>query len=123
MILKSSEKSPLAAAFIAGLTVEAGFPPGIVNIVSGAGMTGNLLASHMKIRKISFTGSTRTGRLVSAAAAASNLKDVSLELGGKSPAVIFADADLAQAVGATAFSIQWNSGQVRHPPLLASTSL
>lgn len=113
MILKSSEKSPLAASYIAGLTIEAGFPPGIVNIISGAGMTGNLLASHMKIRKISFTGSTRTGRLVSVAAATSNLKDVSLELGGKSPCVVFADAEIAQAVGATAFSEEEESRRSR----------
>ncbi|CEQ41051.1 SPOSA6832_02726 [Sporobolomyces salmonicolor] len=97
IILKPSEKSPLSACFIAGLTKEAGFPPGIVQVVSGAGMTGRLLAEHLKIRKISFTGSSRVGRLIAAAAAQSNLKDVDLELGGKSPAIIFEDADIKEA--------------------------
>lgn len=60
MILKSSEKSPLGSSFLAGLTVEAGFPPGIINVVSGAGDTGRLLSEHMSIRKISFTGSGRS---------------------------------------------------------------
>lgn len=111
-ILKSSEKSPLAALFLAELTVKAGFPPGVVQVLSGLGATGKLLAEHMEIRKISFTGSTRTGRLIAQAAAMSNLKEVSLELGGKSPTIIFDDADLDKAVAATSYSITWNSGQI-----------
>ncbi|GAA5873019.1 hypothetical protein JCM1840_007298 [Sporobolomyces johnsonii] len=112
MILKSSEKSPLSAAFVAGLTREAGFPPGIVQVIAGAGETGRLLAEHPKIRKISFTGSARTGKLVAMAAAQSNLKDVSLELGGKSPVIIFEDANLEEAAKGCAQSLMLNSGQI-----------
>ncbi|KAM0749240.1 betaine-aldehyde dehydrogenase [Meredithblackwellia eburnea MCA 4105] len=112
IILKSSEKSPLGALYLASLTAEAGFPPGIIQVVSGAGETGKLLSEHMKIRKISFTGSTRTGKAIASAAALSNLKEVTMELGGKSPTLIFADADIEKAVAGTAFSVQWNSGQV-----------
>ncbi|KAK9897852.1 aldehyde dehydrogenase [Cystobasidium minutum MCA 4210] len=112
MIIKTSEKSPLSGSFIAGLTVKAGFPPGVLQVLSGAGLTGKLLSEHMKIRKISFTGSTRTGRAVQESAAKSNLKDVVLELGGKSPAIVLADADIAQAVKALSFSLWANSGQI-----------
>ncbi|GAA5949611.1 hypothetical protein JCM21900_002469 [Sporobolomyces salmonicolor] len=112
IILKPSEKSPLSACFIAGLAKAAGFPPGIVQVVSGAGMTGRLLAEHLKIRKISFTGSSRVGRLIAAAAAQSNLKDVDLELGGKSPAIIFEDADIKEAAKGCAQSLLLNSGQI-----------
>ncbi len=77
---------------------EAGFPPGVVNLLSGAGQTGSLLASHMKIAKISFTGSAATGRKVQEAATKSNLKKCTLELGGKSPALIFDDADIENAL-------------------------
>ncbi|KAL7893287.1 aldehyde dehydrogenase domain-containing protein [Trichoderma sp. SZMC 28014] len=112
MILKSSEKAPLSAPFLAQLALQAGVPPGIVQVISGAGETGALLSSHMKIRKISFTGSTNTGRRVMEAAAKSNLKDVALELGGKSPLVVFADADLAHAAQMLIKSFTFNSGQV-----------
>lgn len=88
-ILKSSEKSPIAAAQYGDLLNEAGFPPGVINIVTGAGAAGALLASHMQISKIAFTGSANAGRKVMEASAKSNLKHVSLELGGKSPALIF----------------------------------
>ncbi|KAI0058870.1 aldehyde dehydrogenase [Artomyces pyxidatus] len=87
IILKASEKSPLVALALARLTKEAGFPPGVVNVVNGAGKTGGYLSEHMEIRKLSFTGSTATGRRVQTAAAASNLKVVTLELGGKSPTI------------------------------------
>ncbi len=87
---------------IAELLVEAGFPPGVVNILSGFGPTaGQAIAAHPEIRKVAFTGSTATGRRIVAAAANSNLKKVSLELGGKSPNIIFPDADMAQAVAST----------------------
>ncbi|KAM0752620.1 betaine-aldehyde dehydrogenase [Meredithblackwellia eburnea MCA 4105] len=112
IIVKSSEKCPLAALFLGQLTVEAGFPPGIIQVISGGLETGKYLSEHMRIRKISFTGSTNAGKAIAAAAALSNLKDVTMELGGKSPTIIFEDADLDAAVPATAFSIQWNSGQV-----------
>jgi acyl-CoA reductase-like NAD-dependent aldehyde dehydrogenase len=81
------------------LVVEAGFPPGVLQFVSGAGGTGALLASNMTIAKISFTGSTATGKKIQRLALESNMKEVTLELGGKSPAIVFADADLENAVG------------------------
>jgi aldehyde dehydrogenase (NAD+) len=80
------------------LVAQAGFPPGVINFVSGGAKTGQLLSAHMEIRKISFTGSAATGRQVQQAAARSNLKRVTLELGGKSPSLIFNDADIENAV-------------------------
>lgn len=80
------------------LVVEAGFPPGVINFVSGGAKTGQLLAMHMGINKISFTGSAGAGRTVQEAAAKSNLKRVTLELGGKSPSLIFDDADMEMAL-------------------------
>ncbi|KAF2024740.1 aldehyde dehydrogenase-like protein [Setomelanomma holmii] len=113
VVLKSSEKAPLTSAKIAVLVQQAGFPPGVINIISGFGnVSGSILSHHMEVRALSFTGSGRTGRLIQAAAAKSNLKQVYLELGGKSPAVVFEDADIEKAVQETAYSIQWNSGQV-----------
>ena len=91
-VFKASEKSPLGTNVVASCVAEAGFPPGVINFVSGGGSTGALLAGHMGIAKISFTGSGATGRKVQEAAAKSNMKRVTLELGGKSPAVVFADA-------------------------------
>jgi len=111
-IFKASEKSPLAVLLLAPLFKEAGFPDGVVNFVSGGGATGDLLARHMQIRKISFTGSLGVGKLVLKASAESNLKRVTLELGGKSPAVIFADADLGNAVATVSQAILALSGQV-----------
>ncbi|KAF2016395.1 aldehyde dehydrogenase-like protein [Aaosphaeria arxii CBS 175.79] len=113
VVLKSSEKAPLTSAKLATLVQKAGFPPGVINIITGFGnVSGSILSHHMDVRALSFTGSGRTGRLIQAAAAKSNLKQVFLELGGKSPAVVFEDADLEAAVKETAYSIQWNSGQV-----------
>ncbi|CAD0022639.1 unnamed protein product [Aureobasidium pullulans] len=113
LVVKSSEKSPLTALVLARLVKEAGFPPGVFNVLSGFGNPcGAAMASHMKIRKIGFTGSGRTGRLIKEAAAKSNLKRVSLELGGKSPLVIFDDADLDKAIPAAALSILYMAGQV-----------
>ena len=98
VVLKSSEKAPLSSLKLASLIKEAGFPSGVVNVLSGFGApTGAAIALHMGIRKISFTGSVATGRKIMKMAADSNLKNVSLELGGKSPAVIFEDADVAAA--------------------------
>lgn len=91
-IFKPSEKSPLGALALGDLIASAGFPPGTINIVTGGGETGALLASHMLIRKISFTGSPGAGRKVQQAATASNLKSVTLELGGKSPSIIFGES-------------------------------
>ena len=98
VIFKASEKSPLGALALGELFVKAGFPPGVVNFVTGGGETGHLLARHQNIRKISFTGSVEVGRKVQEAATASNLKRVTLELGGKNPAIVFDDADVDQAL-------------------------
>ena len=90
------------------LIQEAGFPAGVVNIVTGYGQTvGAAISSHMKIEKVAFTGSTLVGRKIMEAAAKSNLKAVTLELGGKSPNVIFDDADLDQAVNWASHGILW----------------
>ncbi|PVH69722.1 putative aldehyde dehydrogenase [Cadophora sp. DSE1049] len=111
-IFKSSEKSPLSALFLGNLVKEAGFPPGVLQFISGDGKVGSLLASHMKIDKISFTGSTSTGKIVQRSALNSNMKRCTLELGGKSPALVFADAGIANAVGSTADGFLSNAGQV-----------
>jgi len=111
-IAKPSEKTPLAALALGTLIKEAGFPPGVFQILSGNGSTGAIIASHMKVKKISFTGSTATGRKIQEMAAKSNLKRVTLELGGKSPAVVFDDANLENAIRWCADSICKNSGQV-----------
>lgn len=98
LIYKGSEKSPLALLQLGDLVREAGFPPGVVQIVTGDGKTGAMLASHMDINKISFTGSVFAGKKVQELAAKSNLKRVVLELGGKSPSIIFEDANLENAL-------------------------
>ncbi|KAJ6021565.1 Retinal dehydrogenase 1 [Penicillium herquei] len=112
VVAKSSEKAPLTSAKIATLVEKAGFPPGVFNIISGHGpVSGSVLSHHMDVRVLSFTGSSKTGRLIQEASAKSNLKNVLLELGGKSPAIVFPDCDIDKAVQKTAFSIQFNSGQ------------
>ena len=112
LIVKPSEKTPLGTLAVAPLFEKAGFPPGVVQVVTGPGSTGALLAEHMKIRKISFTGSVATGRKIQIAAAKTNLKRVTLELGGKSPAVIFEDANLENALTWTINAILTRSGQL-----------
>ena len=98
--------TPLSAAFVAGLIKEAGFPPGVVNIVTGYGnKAGARIAEHPDIWKVAFTGSTLTGRKIQEASAKSNLKVVTLELGGKSPNIIFDDADIEQAIKWAAFGV------------------
>ncbi|EXJ63692.1 hypothetical protein A1O7_00027 [Cladophialophora yegresii CBS 114405] len=111
-IFKPSEKSPLGACLYGELVKEAGFPPGVINVVVGAASVGAMLASHMEIAKIAFTGSAAGGRAVTIAAAKSNMKHVSLELGGKSPAMIFDDADLDNALLHNSTGFLRNSGQV-----------
>ncbi|KAI1258416.1 aldehyde dehydrogenase domain-containing protein [Xylariaceae sp. FL1019] len=111
-ILKPSEKTPLAAIYIGKLAKEAGFPPGVFQVVNGRGETGSLLASHMDIDKISFTGSVGTGKKIAQMAAASNLKKVTLELGGKSPSIVFPDANLEVATTWCVQGITINAGQV-----------
>ncbi len=111
-IFKASEKSPLGVLGLASLYKEAGFPAGVVQFLTGGRETGSLLASHLDISKISFTGSVAGGRAVQAAAVKSNLKRVTLELGGKSPAIVFNDAPLEIAVGSVGQGFLFNSGQV-----------
>ncbi|KAJ5815997.1 hypothetical protein N7447_008230 [Penicillium robsamsonii] len=111
-IFKSSEKSPLGSLAFGELVYKAGFPPGVVNIISGPGSTGELLASHMGIKKISYTGSVTAGRKVQISATNSNLKRVTLELGGKSPSIIFSDADLENALENSSQNFLINSGQI-----------
>jgi aldehyde dehydrogenase (NAD+)/retinal dehydrogenase len=112
IIVKPSEKTPLGSLAVASLFVKAGFPPGVLQVITGPGSTGALLAEHMKIRKVSFTGSVATGKNIQVAAARSNLKRVTLELGGKSPAVIFEDANLENALKWTIDAILTRSGQL-----------
>jgi len=112
VVLKPAEQTPVTALELAKRIQEAGFPEGVVNIVPGYGETaGAALASHKGIDKIAFTGSTEVGKLI-AKAAAGNLTKVSLELGGKAPNIIFADADLDQAVNGAMMGIFFNQGQV-----------
>ncbi len=112
VVLKTAEQTPLSALRVGELIIEAGFPPGVVNILSGYGSTaGAAIARHMDIDKVAFTGSTEVGHLVMEAAAKSNLKCVTLELGGKSPNIIFADADMDAAIEGAHFALFFNQGQ------------
>lgn len=112
MVLKPSELTPFSTVRLAELAVEAGIPAGIVNIVQGTGpMTGDALSRHRGFGKLSFTGSTRTGVAIMKASADSGIKPVTLELGGKSPQLVFADADLDKAVDCIAGSLLANAGQ------------
>jgi aldehyde dehydrogenase (NAD+) len=112
IVLKSAEQTPLSALVFATLIKEAGFPPGVVNIISGLGkVAGAAISSHLDIDKVAFTGSTLVGRQIMKAAAASNLKKVTLELGGKSPNIIFNDADIDNAISWANFGIFYNHGQ------------
>ncbi|KAI1096536.1 aldehyde dehydrogenase [Rostrohypoxylon terebratum] len=112
VVLKASEECPLSVLFIGKLIKEAGFPPGVVNIINGTGAeAGAPLAAHTGIDKVSFTGSTATGKQVMRLAA-ENLKSVTLETGGKSPAIVFEDADLDNAVKWTHDGIMRYAGQM-----------
>jgi len=109
--LKPAEQTPLTALRLGELALEAGFPDGVINIVTGFGETaGAALAAHPDVDKIAFTGSTEVGKLI-LAAATGNLKKVSLELGGKSPNIVFPDADLQTAIPGAANAIFFNQGQ------------
>jgi aldehyde dehydrogenase (NAD+) len=112
IVLKTAEQTPLSALVFANFVKEAGFPPGVVNIISGFGkVAGAAIASHMDIDKVAFTGSTVVGRSIMKAAASSNLKKVTLELGGKSPNIVFNDADIEQTISWVNFGIYYNHGQ------------
>ena len=110
IVLKPAEHAPLTSLWLGRLALEAGFPPGAINIVLGGAEVGAALVDHPQIAKVAFTGSTTVGRRI-AAAAAEHLKRVSVELGGKSPVVICADADLDRAVTAAAESVFKHAGQ------------
>jgi phenylacetaldehyde dehydrogenase len=111
VVLKVAEQTPMSALRLAELFDQAGFPPGVVNILTGFGEgAGAPLAAHPLVDKIAFTGSTEVGKLI-VKASAGNLKKVSLELGGKSPAIVFPDADLDRAIAGTASAIFFNQGQ------------
>src|SRR5947199_2664023 len=112
VVLKPAEQTPLTALYVARLAQEVGFPDGVINVVPGYGPTaGAALSGHMDVDKVAFTGEGSTGKLVMTAAAQSNLKRVSLELGGKSPNVVFADADLDAAVEGAYLGLFFNQGQ------------
>jgi phenylacetaldehyde dehydrogenase len=112
VVLKPAEQTPLTALMLGELIQEAGIPDGVVNIVTGYGETaGAALAAHPNVDKIAFTGSTEVGKLI-VHAAAGNLKKVSLELGGKSPNVVFQDAEIESAIPGAANAIFFNQGQV-----------
>ena len=110
VVLKPAEQTPLTSLLLGSLFEEAGFPPGVVNVVTGFGDAGAALSAHQDVDKIAFTGSTEVGKLV-LAAAGGNLKKVSLELGGKSPNIVFGDADWEVAVPGAVNAVLFNHGQ------------
>ena len=110
IVLKPAEQTPLSAIRLGELITEAGFPPGVFNLITGDGTAGAAVAAHPDVDKVAFTGSTEVGKLI-VQAAAGNLKKVSLELGGKSPAIVFPDADLSVAIPGAASGIFFNMGQ------------
>lgn len=110
-VIKPSEVTPLSTLYMADFFDEVGFPPGVVNVITGDGAAGAALTSHPKVDKITFTGSTQVGKIIGRTAM-DDLKDVSLELGGKSPAIVFDDADMEAAAKFIAMGIFRNGGQV-----------
>jgi len=112
VVMKLAEQTPLTGLYVAQLIAEAGFPPGVVNVVPGFGPTaGAAIAEHPLVDKIAFTGSTEVGKIVAQAAAQSNLKRVTLELGGKSPCIVLKDADMDHAIETAHFGLFFNQGQ------------
>jgi aldehyde dehydrogenase (NAD+) len=112
VVMKPAEQTPLTALRVGELILEAGFPEGVVNLLPGYGPTaGAAIANHMDVDKVAFTGSTEVGHLIMEASAKSNLKRVTLELGGKSPNIVFADADMDQAIEGAHFALFFNQGQ------------
>ena len=111
VVLKPSEVTPLSTLYLADLIGKVGFPDGVVNVITGDGQTGSYLTSHPGVDKITFTGSTEVGKIIGKSAM-ENVTGLSLELGGKSPAIIFDDADLEAAAKGTALGIFRNGGQV-----------
>ncbi|XP_077997198.1 aldehyde dehydrogenase, mitochondrial-like [Glandiceps talaboti] len=112
IVMKPAEQTPLSALYVASLIKEAGFPAGVVNLIPGYGPTaGAAIAEHMDVDKVAFTGSTEVGHLILQAAGRSNLKKTTLELGGKSPNIVFSDADIGDAVETSHFALFFNQGQ------------
>ncbi|XP_042561612.1 aldehyde dehydrogenase, mitochondrial-like [Clupea harengus] len=112
VVMKVAEQTPLTALYVANLIKEVGFPPGVVNIIPGMGPSaGAAIATHMDVDKVAFTGSTEVGKLIQQASGASNLKKVTLELGGKSPNIIMSDANMEEAVEQSHFALFFNQGQ------------
>ncbi|KAJ4357528.1 mitochondrial aldehyde dehydrogenase [Didymosphaeria variabile] len=112
VVMKAAEQTPLSILYLASLVKEAGFPPGVINILNGEGRkAGAALAQHLDVDKIAFTGSTATGKEIMKMAAV-NMKNITLETGGKSPLLVFDDADLDQAVKWSHVGIMYNQGQV-----------
>ncbi|KAL4963335.1 aldehyde dehydrogenase family protein [Aspergillus stella-maris] len=112
VVIKTAETTPLSALLAATIVKKAGFPPGVINIITGYGMiAGTALSRHMDVDKVAFTGSTAVGRQIMKDAAETNLKKVTLELGGKSPNIVFDDADLERAVGWVYSGVFSNMGQ------------
>ncbi|XP_028162276.1 aldehyde dehydrogenase, mitochondrial [Ostrinia furnacalis] len=110
VVMKPAEQTPLTALYLAQLVKEAGFPPGVVNMLPGFGDAGAALVDHPDVNKIAFTGSTEVGKLIQRGAADS-IKRITLELGGKSPNIIFGDVDLPKAVEAAHMALFYNMGQ------------
>ncbi|KAK2704470.1 hypothetical protein QYM36_016762 [Artemia franciscana] len=111
VVMKPAEQTPLTALYVAQLIKEAGFPAGVVNIVPGFGAAGAAISEHMDVDKVAFTGSTEVGHRIQQAAGRSNLKRVTLELGGKSPCIVLKDSDIATAVDQAHFGLFFNHGQ------------
>ena len=111
VVIKPSSETPLSTIRLGEICQEAGLPPGVVNVVPGNAQAGARLVAHEQVDKISFTGSTQVGKEI-AAGAAGNLKRVSLELGGKAPNIIFADAPLEDAVAGALFGVFWTQGEI-----------
>lgn len=111
IVLKPAEQTPLTALYIAQLSKEAGFPEGVLNVIPGFGSTGAALANHSDVDKVAFTGSTEVGKKIQKASGDTNLKRVTLELGGKSPNIVLADSDLDYAVETSHFGLFFNMGQ------------
>jgi aldehyde dehydrogenase (NAD+) len=112
VVLKPAEQTPLTALYIASLIKEAGFPPGVVNIIPGYGpIAGKAIVDHPDVDKLAFTGSTKIGQIIAENAAKCNLKRLSLELGGKSPFIIFGDSNIDEAVEYANFALFYNMGQ------------
>lgn len=112
VVIKPSEVTPLTSIRLVQLCEEAGIPRGVVNLVTGGGDVGAMLSEHMGVQHLSYTGSTGVGKLIASASAASNLKRLTLELGGKAPSIICADADVDSAVAGNISGSMLNSGQV-----------